>query len=130
MSLENLSMAELLQEVERRQVAEQSEIRRQLDDARRLVRELEAKLRVASKATSVGLQTKIAAKSPIVRISLTEKTDKILEALAGRGLTGAGELATLIDCNVSELPTALNLLVSNGKLIRSGQRRGTRYQLA
>jgi|ERR1035437_7734469 hypothetical protein len=127
MSLQQVSLEELLREVERREIDEQAEIRSQLEDARRLVRELEAKLR-APKSKSAGRQS--GAVSTAIRVSLAEKTDKILAALVGRDFTGAGELAGLVGCDVSELPTALQLLVASGKVVRSGQRRGTRYKLA
>lgn len=127
MSLQEVSFEELLQEIERRNFIEQTEIQRQLDDARQLVRELETKLRELKTDSIVRPSVAPFMK---VRFSLTEKTEKILTCLAGRDFSGVGEIAGLVGCSATEVPTALRLLVSSGKIIRVGQRRGTRYKLA
>jgi len=127
MSLDNLSLEELYKEIERRKQTEQAETRRQLEEARKLVRELEAKLgetevkfvrKNASSATSKN------------RITLGEKTERILTALEGRDFTGASELASLVGFDGNALRDALGSLTEEGKLVREGKARGTKYKLA
>lgn len=127
MSLDNLSLEELYKEIERRKQTEQAETRRQLEEARKVVRELEAKLGesdVKSVRKSAGSS---ASKN---RITLGEKTERILTALEGRDFTGAAELASLVGFDGNALRDALGSLTEEGKLVREGKARGTKYKLA
>lgn len=127
MSLDNLSLEELYKEIERRKQTEQAETRRQLEEARKLVRELEAKLG----ETEVKFVRKNASSAASKnRITLGEKTERILTALEGRDFTGASELASLVGFDGNALRDALGSLTEEGKLVREGKARGTKYKLA
>ncbi|MEN9355339.1 MAG: hypothetical protein RL318_2664 [Fibrobacterota bacterium] len=127
MSLDNLSIEELYSEIERRKAADQAETRRALEEARKLVRELEAKL---GESDSKFVRRAPAASASKSRITLGEKTERILTALEGRGFTGASELASLVGFDGNALRDALGSLTEEGKLVREGKARGTKYKLA
>lgn len=124
-SLESLSLEDLYKEIENRKIAAQSELRRELEDARKKVRELEAKLGESD--------AKFAKKAPTAsksRLTAGEKAEKILTALEGRDFTGAGELSSLVGFDGNALRDALLALSTEGKLLREGKARGTKYKLA
>jgi len=127
MSLDNLSLEELYKEIERRKQTEQAETRRQLEEARKVVRELEAKL---GESDSKFVRKSAASASSKNRITLGEKTERILTALEGRDFTGAAELASLVGFDGNALRDALGSLTEEGKLVREGKARGTKYKLA
>ena len=129
MSLDNLSIEELYSEIERRKAADQAETRRQLEEARKLVRELEAKLG-ESDSKFTRRAPAASSSSSKSRITLGEKTERILTALEGRGFTGASELASLVGFDGNALRDALGSLTEEGKLVREGKARGTKYKLA
>lgn len=64
------------------------------------------------------------------RTSIKDKTGAVLAALAGRDFTTANELANLVGFDGAILHGALLTLVSEGKLVREGKARGTKYRLA
>ena len=125
MSIENLTIEELEKEIERRKAAETDVIRHQLEDARKLVRELEAKLGVSQKP----LKTVPVLKSKN-RLTAGEKADKILTALDNRDFTSSSVLSSLVGFEGIALRDALTSLVTEGKLVREGKARGTKYKLA
>jgi hypothetical protein len=125
MSLENLSIAELEQEIIRRKAAEVSDVRRQLEEARKVVRELELKV-----ADFEGKAPRRAATAPKGRMTAGEKAERLLTALDGKGFVGASEIAALVGFDGISLRDALASLVVEGKLSREGKARGTKYKLA
>lgn len=124
MSLENLSIAELEQEIIRRKTAEVSDVRRQLEEARKTVRELEQKL-----ADFEGKAPRRVVSAPKGRMTAGEKAERILTALDGKGFSGAAEIAALVGFDGISLRDALTALVTEGKLAREGKARGTKYKL-
>lgn len=125
MSIENLTIEDLEKEIERRKAAETDVIRHQLEDARKLVRELEAKLGVSQKPLKAV---------PVLkgkdRLTAGEKADKILTALDSRDFTSSSLVASLVGFDGIALREALSSLVTEGKLVREGKARGTKYKLA
>lgn len=126
MSIQDLSLEELYKEIEARKIAAQADLRRELEEARKVVRDLEAKLGESDSK----FVTKKAASAPKSRLTPGEKAEKILTALAGRDFTGASELANLVGFDGNALRDALQLLSQEGKLVREGKARGTKYKLA
>jgi hypothetical protein len=125
MSLENLSISDLQAEIERRKSAETGELRSKLEEHKKAIRELEAKIAANSgkAARSAGARS---------RSNLTdgEKTDKILSALDGKGFTTADALSELVGFDGGILRGALSDLIAEGKVVKEGKARGTKYKLA
>lgn len=124
MSLENLSLEDLYREIEARKSAAQAETRRELEEARRKVRELEAKLgeSQSSSRKAVGL--------PKPKLSIGERAERIFSALDGRDFTSAQDLASLVGFDGNALRDTLQSLVDEKRVIREGKARGTKYKLA
>lgn len=126
MSLQELSLEQLYAEIENRKTAVQAELRRELEDARRKVRELEAKLG----ESDTKFTAKKASSASKNRMTPGEKSERILTALEGRDFTGAAELSALVGFDGNALRDALQALSNEGKLVREGKARGTKYKLA
>jgi len=124
MALDNLSIEELEREIARRKAAEVNEVRKQLEDARKVVRDLEAKL-----ADFEGKSVRRVA-APKSRLSGGEKAERVLTALEGKDYTASSEIAALVGFDGVALRDTLVALVSEGKLAREGKARGTKYKLA
>jgi predicted HTH transcriptional regulator len=124
MSIENLSIEELYKEIEARKAAAQAELRRELDEARKKVRELEAKLGESDKALVK------APKSQKSKLSMGEKTERILAALDGTGFLSANDITAKVGFDGNSLRDALHSLTQEGKLVREGKARGSKYRLA
>jgi hypothetical protein len=125
MSLDNLSIEELEREIARRKAAEVNEVRKQLEDARKVVRDLEVKL-----ADFEGKAPRRVASAPKSRLSGGEKAERVLTALEGKDYTASSEIAALVGFDGVSLRDTLVALVSEGKLAREGKARGTKYKLA
>jgi len=124
MALDNLSIEELEREIARRKAAEVNEVRKQLEDARKVVRDLEAKI-----ADFEGKSVRRPA-APKSRLSGGEKAERVLTALEGKDYTASSEIAALVGFDGVALRDTLVALVSEGKLAREGKARGTKYKLA
>jgi hypothetical protein len=126
MSIQDLSIEELYKEIEARKLAAQADLRRELEEARKLVRELEAKL---GESNTKYAATK-APSAPKNRMTAGEKAERILTALEGRDFTGGSELSTLVGFDGNALRDSLQDLITEGKIVREGKARGTKYKLA
>jgi len=125
MTLENHSIEELYKEIEARKAAAEADLRRELDEARKVVRELEAKLGESDKVF-----VKSSVKTPKSKLSMGDKTERILAALDGAGFLNANDLTAKVGFEGNALREALQSLTEEGKLIREGKARGTKYRLA
>ena len=124
MALEDLSIEELQKEIARRKAAEVDGVRKELEDARKVVRELEAKL--------ADFEGKPASKTtvPKSRLSAGERADRVLTALDGKDFQTAGAIAAVVGFEGASLRDTLAALSQEGKLAREGKARGTKYKLA
>jgi predicted HTH transcriptional regulator len=125
MSLETMSISELQAEIERRKTAVVAELRSQIDEHKKAIRELEA--RIAAKSGKVA-----GSRTPRVRSTLTagEKSEKILSALDGKDSMSSNSIAEIVGFDGAALKGALTDLVTEGRLTREGKARGTKYKLA
>jgi len=124
MALEDLSIEELQKEIARRKAAEVDGVRKELEEARKIVRELEAKLadfegKPANKAVA-----------PKSRLSAGERAERVLTALDGKNFLATGDIAALVGFEGASLRDTLVSLSKEGKLAREGKARGTKYKLA
>jgi len=125
MSLENLTLEELQQEILRRKASEVDSVRKQLDEARKAVRELEAKLADYEGTSIVRKES-----APKSRISAGERAERVLTALDGKDFLASGDIAALVGFEGASLRETLTALSQEGKLSREGKARGTKYKLA
>jgi hypothetical protein len=126
MELGSLSLEDLYKEIELRKAAETKVIREQLEAAKKLVRDLEAKL-----AETSGIVPP-AAKSPKLpksSLSGAEKAERIFTALDGKGFVSGAELAGLVGFDGNGLRDALQDLLTEGRIAKEGKARGTKYKL-
>jgi len=127
MELSSLQIEEIYKEIERRKSAEVNVVREQLEEAKKVVRELEARLAVLSGAATLATK---AEKLPKSRLTGAEKAERIFAALEGKGFVGGAELVALVGFDGNTLREALQDLVTEGKVVREGKARGTKYKLA
>jgi hypothetical protein len=125
MSLQELSTEDLVREIQRRKSAEVSEIRRQIDEHKKAIRDLEEKIR--------GREGEAPAKR--VRSTLTalppgERAERVLTALEGSSGLNVAEISAKVGFEGVSLKKTLDDLLSERKISRSGKARGTKYSLA
>jgi len=125
MSLETMSISELQAEIERRKTAATAELRSQIEEHKKAIRELEAK--IAARSGKVA-----GSRAPRVHSTLTagEKAEKILAALDGKDFSTSNAISEIVGFNGSILHGALTDLVTEGKVVKEGKARGTKYKLA
>ena len=126
MELEQLGLEDLYKEIERRKSAEVGVVREQLEEAKKVVRELEAKLASLSGAAAPVAK---AAKLPKSRLTAGEKAERIFAALEGKGFVGGAALGALVGFDGNSLRDALQALVVEGRIAKEGKARGTKYKL-
>jgi len=119
---DTLSVEELYLAIEKRNAAELAETKEQLDAARKTVKELALRIREIKKRP--GSRKSAAPEAP------GEESSAILDALGGRELTSANEVAELVGLDPKEVANVLQALVVEGKIVVEGKGRGKRYQLA
>lgn len=127
MALEDLSIEELQKEIARRKAAEVDGVRKELEEARKVVRELEAKLADFEGKPAAGARKESAPKS---RLSAGERAERVLTALDGKDFLATGDIAALVGFDGASLRDTLAALSQEGKLARQGKARGTKYKLA
>ena len=127
MALEDLSIEELQKEIARRKAAEVDGVRKELEEARKIVRELEAKLADFEGKPVAGARKESAPRS---RLSAGERAERVLTALDGKNFLATGDIAALVGFEGVSLRDTLAALSQEGKLARQGKARGTKYKLA
>lgn len=119
--LEHLTIEDLEREIVKRNDAAKAELRKQLEEARKRVRELEAQL---GDAKPVIVSTR---RKPL---PASERRERILAALsADRGIS-SGVLSAAVGAPLGSLRETLDELRGEGLVIRQGNKRSTLYRLA
>lgn len=127
MSLNELSTEELVKELARRKSAEVGELRRQIDEHKKAIRELEDKIKGSVEAAAATRRGRGAASSSL---PAGERADRVMTALEGKGEMNVAEIAAKVGFEGLPLKKTLDELVAERKIQRSGKARGTKYRLA
>ncbi len=126
MSLNELSTEELVKELARRKSAEVGELRRQIDEHKKAIRELEDKIKGSAEAAAATRRARVSSAS----LPAGERADRVLTALEGKGEQNVAEIAAKVGFEGISLKKTLDELVAERKIQRTGKARGTKYQLA
>jgi len=126
MSLNELSTEELVKELARRKSAEVGELRRQIDEHKKAIRELEDKIKGSAEAAAATRRARVSSAS----LPSGERADRVLTALEGKGEQNVAEIAAKVGFEGISLKKTLDELVAERKIQRTGKARGTKYQLA
>lgn len=127
MSLNELSTEELVKELARRKSAEVGELRRQIDEHKKAIRELEDKIKGSVEAAAATRRGRGAAVSSL---PAGERADRVMTALEGNGELNVAEIAAKVGFEGISLKKTLDELVAERKIQRTGKARGTKYKLA
>ncbi|MBK9575442.1 MAG: hypothetical protein IPK50_19950 [Fibrobacterota bacterium] len=125
MSLQDLSTEDLVKEIARRKSAEVGEIRRQIDEHKKAIRDLEDKIRARDGEVAPVRRGRAASSSSL---PAGERAERVLTALEGATLT-ITEVAAKVGFDGLSLKKTLDELVAERKIGRTGKARGTRYSL-
>ncbi|MBK8802294.1 MAG: hypothetical protein IPN71_09615 [Fibrobacteres bacterium] len=125
MSLQDLSTEDLVKEIQRRKSAEVGEIRRQIDEHKKAIRDLEDKIRNRDGEAAPVRRGRAASSSSM---PAGERAERVLTALEGATLT-ITEVAAKVGFDGLTLKKTLDELVAERKIGRTGKARGTRYSL-
>ncbi|HNY31932.1 MAG TPA: hypothetical protein PKO15_13685 [Fibrobacteria bacterium] len=126
MSLQDLSTEELVKEIQRRKSAEVGELRRQIDEHKKAIRDLEEKIRSRDGEAAPARRGRAASAGSL---PAGERAERVLTALEGATLT-ITEVAAKVGFDGLSLKKTLDELVAERKIGRTGKARGTRYSLA
>ena len=127
MSLVELSTEELVKELARRKSAEVGELRRQIDEHKKAIRELEDKIKASAEAASVGRRGRGPAAGTLPQ---GERAERVLTALEGQSGLNVAAVAAKVGFEGPSLKKTLDELVEERKIKRVGKARGTKYELA
>ena len=127
MSLNELSTEELVKELQRRKSAEVGELRRQIDEHKKAIRELEEKIKGSAEASAAARRGRGPASSALPS---GERAERVLTALEGSAGSNVAEISAKVGFDGSSLKKTLEELVAERKIKRTGKARGTKYQLA
>lgn len=125
MSLQELSTEDLVREIQRRKSAEVGELRRQIDEHKKAIRELEDKIRSRDGEAPVKR-----VRSSLSALPSGERADRILTALEGAAGLNVAEISAKVGFDGLSLKKSLEELIAERKITRSGKARGTKYSLA
>lgn len=123
MSLQDLSTEELVKEIARRKSAEVGELRRQIDEHKKAIRDLEEKIRTRDGEAAPARRGRGPASASL---PAGERAERVLTALEGATLT-ITEIAAKVGFDGLSLKKTLDELVAERKIGRTGKARGTRY---
>ena len=127
MSLNELSTEELVKELQRRKSAEVGDLRRQIDEHKKAIRDLEEKIKGSVEAASPVRRGRGAA---AVSLPAGERAERVLTALEGQAGVSVADLSAKIGFDGPSLKKTLEELVAERKIKRTGKARGTKYELA
>jgi hypothetical protein len=127
MSLQELSTEDLVKEIQRRKSAEVGELRRQIDEHKKAIRELEDRIRARGEGESTPRRGRAAAVSSI---PAGERSERVLTALEGATGLNVAEISAKVGFDGASLKKTLEELISERKIARTGKARGTKYSLA
>ena len=126
MSLQELSTEDLVREIQRRKSAEVGELRRQIDEHKKAIRELEDKIR-SRDGEAPAKRTRSSSASSL---PAGERAERVLAALEGSTGLNVAEISAKVGFEGLALKNSLNDLISERKITRTGKARGTKYSLA
>ena len=127
MSLNELSTEDLVKELQRRKGAEVGELRRQIDEHKKAIRELEERIKGSSEASAPARRGRAAASNSL---PAGERAERVLTALEGQSALSVAEIAAKVGFEGLPLKKTLDELVAERKIGRTGKARGTKYNLA
>lgn len=126
MSLQELSTEDLVKEIQRRKSAEVGELRRQIDEHKKAIRELEDRIRSRDGEAAPARR----ARSTVSSLPAGERAERVLTALEGAAGLNVAEIAAKVGFEGVSLKKTLDDLLAERKVARSGKARGTKYKLA
>ena len=126
MSLQELSTEDLVKEIQRRKSAEVGELRRQIDEHKKAVRDLEDRIRNRDGEATPARR----ARSTVSSLPAGERAERVLTALEGASGLNVAEISAKVGFEGVSLKKTLDDLLSERKVARSGKARGTKYKLA
>jgi len=126
MSLQELSTEDLVKEIQRRKSAEVGELRRQIDEHKKAIRELEDRIRARGEGEATPRRGRAASSS----IPAGERSERVLTALEGTSGLNVAEIAAKVGFDGASLKKTIEELISERKIARSGKARGTKYSLS
>jgi hypothetical protein len=126
MSLQELSTEDLVKEIQRRKSAEVGELRRQIDEHKKAIRDLED--RIHSRDGEAAPVRR--ARSTVTALPSGERAERVLTALEGTPGMNVAEISAKVGFEGISLKKTLDDLLSERKVARSGKARGTKYKLA
>ena len=126
MSLQELSTEDLVKEIQRRKSAEVGELRRQIDEHKKAIRELEDRIRSRDGEAAPARRPR----STVTSLPAGERAERVLTALEGAAGMNVAEISAKVGFEGISLKKTLDDLLSERKVARSGKARGTKYKLA
>jgi hypothetical protein len=127
MSLQELSTEDLVKEIQRRKSAEVGELRRQIDEHKKAIRELEDRIRARGEGEATPRRGRASAASSI---PAGERSERVLTALEGASGLNVAEISAKVGFDGASLKKTIEELISERKITRTGKARGTKYSLA
>ena len=130
MQLEEMTIEQLLQEVQRRKAAKITELQGKAKLAREALAEIEKELREAGAEGIPTTARRVSwAKRETIRKSYEERQAEILHHLAAAGRQSRGQLATATRATKGATAYALSEMVKAGTICMEGNRAKARYFL-
>lgn len=123
MSIHEVATEEIHAELQRRKVAETAELRKQIDEHKKAIRDLEAKIHGSKEPKE---------RSPRVKcdIPMSDRISRVKDALTGLpGSVNADQIAKSVGFDGAALKAALKEMVAAGTIQKNGKARGTTYSL-
>ena len=122
MQLHEITTEEIHAELHRRKSAEVYEIRKKIEEHKKAIRDLEAKIHGGKEANEVKGGSKCA-------VPKADRFDRIVAALTGVENANVAQIAEKAGFGGTALSAALKRAVNEGKILKSGKARGTTYSL-
>lgn len=126
MSLQELSTEDLVKEIQRRKSAEVGELRRQIEEHKKAIRELEDRIRTKDGEAPAARRGRGPAAGSL---PAGERAERVLTALEGASNLNVSEIAAKVGFEGVSLKKTLDELVAERKISRAGKARGTKYSL-
>jgi len=122
MSIHEVATEEIHAELQRRKVAETAEIRKQIDEHKKAIRDLKAKIHGSKEARE---------RAPRVKcdIPMSDRIGRVKDALTGLSGATAAQIAKSVGFDGAALKATLKEMAAAGVLRKAGNARGTAYSL-
>lgn len=122
MSIHEVATEEIHAELQRRKVAETAELRKQIDEHKKAIRDLETKIHGSKEPKE---------RAPRVKcdIPMSDRISRVKDALAGLPGATAAHIALYVGFDGVALKATLKEMVAAGTLRKSGKARGMTYSL-